>query len=1358
MNKQVDFQPNHSRQTKPSDHNIPDAALPQPVAMPELFVKTPVQSGLFQGSQPNNGAWPVVSKIGDEQLLPAESLTAVFARTVRLFADRPALRWQQQILTYRQLDNRSTQLAGYLRQQGVKPGDFVGLLVPKSVELYVGMLAVLKAGAGYVPLDPAFPAHRIDYILGDCRAELLLTGNQPTPDGLSWAGQIIDLTNQPVHVATDWQPDPVAPDSTAYAIYTSGTTGTPKGVLIPHRSICALVQAEQAVFPMRPDDRVLQGFSVAFDASLEEIWLAFAAGAMLVPAAEETMKTPDVLQTYLETEQISVFSTVPTLLAMLDRPVASIRLLILGGEVCPVELVAPWASATCRVVNTYGPTEATVVSTYGDFVPGKPLTIGRPLPGYRVVIIDENGQSLPHGTEGEIGVGGEALATGYLNKPDLTASKFVAFTDLQTGTRSRLYRTGDLGRFDAEGNLVFLGRIDAQVKLRGYRIELAEIEALLLQYPGIRNAAVALKKSAEGVEKLVAYLMPTNTEPVDEKALQAFLSARLATYMIPSSLVTLAALPMLTSGKVDRQALPDPVATDKVPTRPLQSPRTAVEIQLYAAWKKRFDPEPVSVTDDFFDLGGNSLLASLLISELRQQVAFAFLSVKDLYAHRTIEGLARYIAARHPAVSAKTTAPPAPAVPPAGFLTRQLTASLQLLVWLAFYVWPVASLYAVWHLSEVYAVSLLVRALLGLGLYLVALPAYALLAIAVKWIVIGRFKAGVYPLWGVYHLRFWVVKLFLQGVPTYLLTGTPLLNLFYRALGVRMGKGVYLGTNRLAAMDLLTISDGVSIAQEASLSGYRVERGQLIIGPITVGEQAVVGLRAVLETDTTLAAGAMLDDLSLLPGGQRIPAREHWQGSPAVRVGVLETPAPAGATRGGIYWLAQTVALLLLLLLPVMALVPEVLLYGSYLQAAGHNEQLMAVFPLAALYVISMGMLLVLVKRVLAGPQRVGRFSMYSLRYVRKWLADATMAMSLRTLKPLYATIYTPYWMRMMGVHVGKRAEISTVNHLSADQLYLGDEVFLADSVSIGAARVRQGLVDVQETRIGYRSFIGNSAVLAGGTTIGRGSLIGALSTAPAGICPDDTTWIGSPALLLPNRPVRHAFPEALTFAPSRSRVLLRGAIELLKIILPFTFMGLVSLGLYWQLEASASSVPALPFVGQTVAGLVASLLGLSLVVVGLKWLLIGRHTPSQRPLWSTFVWRNELVNALCESVVYPYLVGPLLGTPMAPLFFRLMGSRFGRGVYLETTEITEFDLVRVADGASLNADCTIQTHLFEDRIMKMSYLTIGADASVGASAVILYDAVMKPGATLSALSLLMKGESLPANTHWQGIPSTPVG
>ncbi len=696
-------------------------------------------------------------------------------------------------------------------------------------------------------------------------------------------------------------------------------------------------------------------------------------------------------------------------------------------------------------------------------------------------------------------------------------------------------------------------------------------------------------------------------------------------------------------------------------------------------------------------------------------------------------------------------------MPAAGFLTRQLTAALQLLVWLAFYAWPVGSLYAVWHLSEQYTVTLPERALLGLGLYLVALPAYALLTIAIKWLVIGRFKAGVYPVWGLYHLRFWIVRLFLQGVPTYLLTGTPWLNLFYRALGVRLGKGVYLGTNRLAAMDLLTIGDGASIAQEASLSGYRVERGQLIIGPVTVGEQAVVGLRAVLETGTTLAPEAMLGDLSLLPAGQRIPIGEHWQGSPAVRVGALETPAPAAATGNLIYWLAQTSALLLMLLLPVIALVPEMLLYGHYLQAADHSAQLLAVLPLAALYVVSMSMLLVLVKRVLAGPQRVGRYSIYSLRYFRKWLADATMAMSLRTLKPIYATVYTPYWMRLMGVHVGKRAEISTVNHLSADQLYLDDEVFLADSVSIGAARVRQGYVEVQETHIGYRSFIGNSAVLAGGLTIGRGTLIGALSTAPIGLCPDDTTWLGSPALLLPNRPVSHAFPEALTFAPSRGRVLLRGTIELIKIILPFALMGLVSLGLYWQLDDSASSEPALAFIGQALVRLMSMLLGLSAIIIGLKWLLIGQHTPSQRPLWSTFVWRNELVNALCESFVYPYLLGPLLGTPIAPVFFRLMGSRFGKGVYLETTEITEFDLVRVADRASLNADCTIQTHLFEDRIMKMSYLTIGADASVGTSAVILYDAVLNPGSSLGSLSLLMKGESLPADTRWQGIPSTPL-
>ena len=1284
-----------------------------------------------------------------------------FETTAQLHPTRPALLGPTGVVSYRELEERAAELADYLRATGVRPGDFVGLFIAKSTELYVAMLAVLKAGAAYVPLDVSFPAERVAFILSDCGARLLLTTG-PAPAPGEWTGTALNLHQRPANSPGSLPAEPapgLSPDSPAYVIYTSGTTGQPKGVVLPHRSICHLVQAEQALFQPTPDDRVAQSFSVAFDASLEEIWLAWAAGAALVPVPDEVMKAPDALPAFLQTQGVTVFSTVPTLLSLLDTTVDTVHLLILGGEVCPPELLAAWSEAGRRIVNTYGPTEATVIATSADFVPGRPLTIGRPVPGYIVRLLDQAGQAVAPGLEGEICIGGAALATGYLNRPELTASKFIEADAQQPALRGRFYRTGDLGRFTASGEVEFLGRIDTQVKLRGYRIELAEIESLLLQFPGVRNAAVALKTGPDDVPRLIAYLILAAGYEFQEAEYRTFLRTRLAAYMVPALFVEMGSFPALTSGKVDRKALPYPQATETESNRVLVAPRTPVEEALLPLWQQRFGTQAISVTDDFFDLGGNSLLASLMVSELRRRPGFASLSVRDLYAGRSIEGLARCAVtpAETDTPTTSFSTEPAASTPAAGPAERVVTAGLQLLAASLFYVLPVATLLLLlrwtgmnyWHWVP----------LLGLSLtaFLTYLPLYCLLVAAVKWTVIGRFRAGNYPLWGFYYLRFWLVKKTVESVPAYLLTGTPYLCAFYRLLGAKIGPHVHLNSNRLLAFDLITIGAGASIAPEACLLGYRIEAGRLILGPIEVGANAYVGLRAVLRNNSRLGAEAVLEDLSALSAGHEVSDHEVWAGSPARRLHTL-APAdcppvvrPGRRTRLG-YLALQTGALVLVQLLPAGSALPVVGLFYESVLRYGWLAALALLLPLSTLYVVLSILVSALFVRMGTSRQGAGTHSLYSRAYVQQWFVDAILAESLRLLRPLYATIYTPFYLRLLGARIGQRAEVSTLNHLSVDQLTVGAEAFLADSVSIGAPRVQRGVLTIAPTVIGARSFIGNSAVVPGGTTLGSGILIGALSTAPTTTPADDTSWVGSPSFALPNRPVSHAFPASLTFAPPRRLVLARGLVEFFKITLPYCF-SFLSLGVLYHYCAEH---PALPFwrvvLGGTCVFLV-SILGLTLLTVALKWIIIGRYVPAQKPLWSSFVWRSELINSLCESYVYPFWEALLLGTPFAASFFRWMGSDFGRGVYLDTTEITEFDLAHVGDRAELASGVTVQTHLFEDRVMKMSHLHIGTGASVGVSAVVLYDSEIEAGARLRSLSLLMKGERLPAHTTWQGIP-----
>jgi non-ribosomal peptide synthetase-like protein len=357
--------------------------------------------------------------------------------------------------------------------------------------------------------------------------------------------------------------------------------------------------------------------------------------------------------------------------------------------------------------------------------------------------------------------------------------------------------------------------------------------------------------------------------------------------------------------------------------------------------------------------------------------------------------------------------------------------------------------------------------------------------------------------------------------------------------------------------------------------------------------------------------------------------------------------------------------------------------------------------------------------------------------------------------KSLYATLYLPPWLRLTGAKIGKRAEISTVNHISTDLLTVGDESFLADSVNIGPPLVINGFMIFRDTRVGKRSFLGNSAVLPTGGNIEDGCLIGVLSVAPS--LPDeakmkDASWLGSPPMFLPNLQESPKFPEKYTFKPTTGLYLLRGLIEFFKITVPFIIAtGMLILFYNYCYGLFKSDVLKIIYI----APLVLLLLSVSTMFFGwfFKTILIGRYKPDARPLWSRFVWRNEFINSISENLVYPFCEFMFLGTPFAPLYFKMMGCKIGKKVYMETTEITEFDLVTIGDESSLNFGCTIQTHLFEDRVMKMSYVNIGKDCTIGSLSVILYDTLMKDHSELKGLSLIMKGETLSEDTKWQGSP-----
>ncbi|WP_268958150.1 Pls/PosA family non-ribosomal peptide synthetase [Occultella glacieicola] len=1270
----------------------------------------------------------------DRAPLP-RTLVDIFSDVVARHPDAPAIDNGAEMLTYADLSDEAATIAEVLAQAGVGRGDRVGVRITSgTTDLYAAILGILFAGAAYVPVDADDPEERartvfteagVAAVIGD---DLVVTA-QRTGDG-------------PVEVS-----GPELTDD-AWIIFTSGSTGTPKGVAVSHRSAAAFVDAEADLFlradPLRPGDRVMAGLSVAFDASCEEMWLAWRYGACLVPAPRSLVRSGMDLGPWLVANRITVVSTVPTLVSLWPpQALDDVRLLILGGEACPPELGARYATATREVWNTYGPTEATVVSCAARLTGQPPVRIGLPLAGWDLAVVDDRGMPVPAGGTGELIIGGVGLAR-YLDE----AKDAEKYAPMPTLGWERAYRSGDLVTHEEEG-LLFAGRIDDQIKLGGRRIELGEIDAALLDLPGVNGAAAAVRSTSSGNQLLVGYL--TVDPGFDVQAALARLRESMPAALVPR-LAPVETLPTRTSGKIDRDALPWPVPT-ATPTAAERSALAGTGAWVAGLWAEILAVEASGPGDDFFDLGGASLTAAQLVARLRDR--YPEVTVADVYEQPTIGALAAYLDDLA-APTSRTNEPvhPVPVKTQVGqvlatFALRTL-GGMRWLTWIA-----AANNLAATALDLAWLPTLSWWWVLAGWVLFLSPPGRILLTAALARIILRGLTPGTYPRGGKVHLRLWLAERVAEEIGVLNLSGAPLMTWYARTLGATVERGVDLHTIP-PITGMLTLRRESSVEAEVDLNGYWLDGHTLHLGRIEVGPQARIGARSMLLPGTVVGARAEIGAGSLVSG--EVPAGEEWSGSPATHRRKARGPWGDQQPRRHRGWqFAYGLTAVLLAALPMAAVGVAIAVVAPALRGAPTLAEAaltaLAWLPPATLAgLVSLALLVLVAVRAFSIRLDPGPHPVHGRVAWQVWSTLRVLDEARTWLFPLYASWLTPTWLRLLGARIGKDVEASTVL-LVPSLTTVADGAFLADDTLLGGYELGGGWLRAEHVKIGKRAFVGNSGMTAPGRKVPKRGLVAVLSAAPRRTkAKSGTSWLGSPPTKL--RRAAAEGGEERTYAPPTRLRVARALVEVCRVV-PVMVAAAIGLGVVVAVQALALSVRWLPAAGTGVVLILGGAVAAG-VTVAAKWLLIGRVRVGDHPLWSTFVWRNELADTFTEVVAAPWFARATLGTPVLNLWLRLLGAKVGRGVWCESYWLPEMDLVELRDGVTVNPGCVVQTHLFHDRVLSLEQVSLRAGATLGTHSVILPSATLGRHATVGPMSLVMRGESVPDKTRWVGNPIGP--
>jgi len=1305
-----------------------------------------------------------------------ERLHHVFEQSVLRFGSREAVVSDGVVLTYDELDRRANKVARHFVQCGLGAGDRIALLFDKTVETYIALLAVLKINAAYVPLDPAFPLERIQFIIGDAnlKAIVSMSGFARRIGELDITQVYLDYDAAAIEAKSSARLDDdevaAATDQVCYIIYTSGTTGNPKGVVIEHPSICNFVRVAAELYGYVPGDRVYQGMTIAFDFSVEETWVPLAAGATLVTGKTGGSLVGEELADFLRQRGVTCLACCPTLLATIEQDLPKLRILLVGGEACPQNLVARWHRAGRVILNSYGPTEATVTATLTELTPDKPVTIGVPLPTYSIVILDPAADRvMPEGELGEIGIAGIGLAAGYLNRDELTGQKFIRdFLAIETNPSGRIYRTGDLGRINAEGEIEYRGRIDTQVKIRGHRIELNEIEAVLLEQPQIAQAAVATFEPEPGMTELVAYYaLKQGAAELPRADVVRALRKRLPPYMVPAYLEELDVIPMTLSNKADYKKLPKPTGARVLTVTSFSAPKTGNERILAQTLAEVLKLEQVSTEHHFFEeLGANSLLMARFCARIRQYPGMSNVSMRDIYTHPTIAKLGAHL--DHTVIEGFIPSQPEPFHLPSN-LSYYTCGALQALFYAAyalFGLWVLDTGYE-WAIAAGSALELYARSVIFAAGSFVVLTG---ISIAAKWLLVGRFKAGAIPIWSFAYFRFWVVKTMMRTSPVIAFTGTPVYNAYLRLMGARIGRNAVISSRYgPVCTDMFTIGDNAILRKDTIVLGYRAQSNYIHIGPVEIGANAFVGEASVIDIDTAMGNDTQLGHASSLQSGQVVPDGKRYHGSPAIETTSDYCPIASmqcGALRSAFYT-ALELAGLFLIAVPAPIMVYHFWDQYAAASAAGASAGVSVLSLLGLSAVWFFGSMTVALAAVYAIPRLCMKFLKPGVIYPAFGIHFLLQSIILRVSNAEFFCVlfgdssFITRYMRFVGWNLNKVEQ--TGSNMGTNQRHdnpflcnIGSGTMVSDGLSMINTHMSATSFQLCEAKIGDNNYLGNDIFYPPNGRTGANVLLGTKTMIPIdGPVRENVGLLGSPCFEIPrmvdrDRDMNAAISEETRRARLRRKNVYNTVTALLFLVSRWMAV-FAALVLWTAALASYDSYGVFALFAATVA--ITAVTIVFFVTLERASLAFKRLEPKLASIYDPYFWFHERHWKLSESPITQLFSG----TPFRPMMFRAMGMKVGRKVFDCGRSVTERTLTEVGDYANINEGAVLQSHSLEEGVFKSDHIRLGKGCSIGPGAFVHYGVTMGDHVVLDADSFLMKGEVLDSHSGWRGNPARMV-